>query len=225
MRRVRFRREARSAPDALSAVEIAQIDGAIVAFIERSGDNEAEALGLTGEAGLRRVLDLWFGRAKLSVPGPRGSGRDLADQWTECLSLLARTSPEAFVKGLAGRTLGTTEVSVLGGCRCESAIRLLCDHVRHPDWLVRYNVIRSLVRLGDSAGRACIEAALADNNLVVRSVAIKGVSRWDPERALNLYTDSLKSPDLTPLLRQQAEWAIEQLGSGAEVRDPLDPFC
>lgn len=225
MRRVRFRREARSAPAALSAVEITQIDAAIVAFIERSGDKEAEALGLTGEAGLRRMLDLWFGRAKLSVPGPRGSGRGLADQWAECLSLLARISPEAFVKGLAGRTLGTTEISVLGDCRCSGATRLLCDYVRHRDWLVRYNAVRSLVRLGDSAGRACIEAALADNKLVVRSLAIMGVSRWDPERALNLYTDSLKSPDLTPPLRQQAERAIEQLGSGAEVRDPLHPFC
>jgi HEAT repeats len=213
-----------SASTAESAAAIAQIDRAIVAFIERSSDDTAEALRLTGEPGLRRMLDLWFGDGKLSVPSPTGSGRDLVDRWTDCLGLLAATLPDVFVTGLAGRALGTAEISMLGGCRCAGATRLLCEHARDSDWLVRYNAVRSLVRASDPAGRECIEAALSDPNLVVRSVAIKGVSRWDPERALGLYSAFLDVADLTPLLRTQAKRAIVQLRTGADVRDPLDPI-
>jgi hypothetical protein len=60
---------------------------------------------------------------------------------------------------------------------------------------------------------------LRDRNLVVRSEAIKGVSRWDPERATALYEELLQAPKLTPLLRQQAEAALHELRSGHPVRD------
>jgi HEAT repeat protein len=202
------------------------IDAAIGAFVERGGEDEAEALRATGEAGLRRMLDLWFRRVERPADGPIPAltSRWLADQWSECLGLLAETAPTVFVDGLTGHELGTDEIAVLGGCKSLDATRLLCAHGGDADWLIRYNVIRSLIRIGDVEGRECIEAALADEHLVVRSTAIKGVSRWDPERAEALYKALLTTPNITPLLRQQAEWAIQQLRAGNEVRDPLDPI-
>ena len=202
-----------------------KIDVVIAAFIERGGEQEATELRTTGAAGLRRVLDLWFGREQSSSsPIPALPGRELVDRWTACLALLAPTAPEIFVDTLVGRRLGTVELGVLGACQTPGATRLLCEHVGDPDWLIRYNAVRSLIRIDDAAGKECITAALADDNLVVRSLAIKGVSRWDPVRAIGLYEAMLEASDLTPLGRQQAVAAIEQLRSGREVRDAMDPI-
>lgn len=206
-------------------VSIDRIDEAIVAFICSPDAVSRRALAGTGEAGLRRMVDHWY--EGVPIPGLQmleGDPRWLIDQTVAALAVVAQAAPEAFLRFLEGRSLGTMELSVLGGLRAPGATSLLCAHVRHEDWLIRYNAVRSLVRAGDPQGRACIEEALGDEVPTVRSVAIRGVSRWDPDRAVSLYESLLEDEGLTPLNRQQAVWAIGELRAGREVRDPLDPI-
>jgi HEAT repeat protein len=100
----------------------------------------------------------------------------------------------------------------------------LCAQVDDEDWLIRYNAGRSLLRSATNEAMECLESLLDDSNFVVRSLAIQGVSRRDPKRAIALYESLLHEPDVTPLLRQRAERAIGELRAGRDVRDPLDPI-
>lgn len=202
-----------------------EVDRAIADFLER-GDSESErVLAAFGERALRRLLDLWFGAdAGEHSPIPKLSTPWLVEQWGAALSALASTAPDRFVESLSGRSLDSRLVSILGGIQTPAATRLLCEQLQSTDWHVRYNAVRSLVRSADPAGRPCIEKALDDPNPVVRSFAIKGVSRWDRPRAITLYWDFLQAPNLTPLLRQEATWALGELRAGREVRGPIDPI-
>jgi hypothetical protein len=204
---------------------VEDIDEAIAGFMKRGDYDSERLLAAFGERGLRRMLDLRFGLAEapLDSPIPKLTTRWLAEQWGAALRVLAATAPDRFVEALSGRSLDSTEVSILGSIHSPAATRLLCEQLGSTDWHVRYNAVRSLVRAADPAGRLCITTALNDPNLVVRSFAIKGVSRWDPSRAVALYEEFLQSEGLTPLLRQEATWAIGELRLGREVRGPIDP--
>jgi hypothetical protein len=205
---------------------IRAIDDAIAAFLARGRSGEKDALVATGTAGLDRMLDLWFGNVtrEADSPIPALTSTSLVDRWTEALALLLPAAPQRFVDRLAGRKLSVFEVTLLGECHVAGAVELLCAQLRDTDWLIRYNAVRSLVRLGDRRGRTCLEGALSDARAAVRALAIRGVSRWDPERAIALYGELLVAEDVTPLLRQQTEWAIGELTSGRVVHDPLDPI-
>jgi hypothetical protein len=209
--------------------DVEAIDRAIADFMNRGDSDSERNLSACGEPGLRRMLELYFGDS-MPQPGspiPKLTSRWLAEQWTAALAVLAKCAPDRFVEALSGRDIsvsGPSLVSILGGIRTPAATKLLCEQLHSNDWLVGYNALRSLVRAADPGGRPCIVAGLQDPNLVVRSVAIKGVSRWDPARAAGLYEDLLRAEGLTPLLRQQATWAIGELRLGREVRDPLDPI-
>jgi len=207
-------------------IEPEAVDKAIGDFLRRGDAESRSALASTGEAGLRRILLLSQRADAFPDDGTisRLSGRDAIDQWTAAVAILAESAPEAYIEYASGRTLDSTEVSILGGVRHPGATEILCREAVNSDWGIRYNAIRSLIRGADPAGRDCIEAALADENVVVRSVAIKAVSRWDPQRAVGLYESLLQAEGLTPLLRQQATWAIGELTAGRPVRDPLDPI-
>ncbi len=202
------------------------MDDIIAAVLRHNDDDARLALAAAGVAGLNRVLDLLWGQAKLmpSEPLPPGGGRWRAEQWTQCLAIVAKSCPEEFIRALDGRTLHTAEVAVLGGTGSRAAIRLLCAHVHDADWLVRRNSVHALIRLGFTEGRQCVETALIDPNLAVRFEAIKGVSRWDPQRAIVLFEDLLRERNLTPLLCQWAKWSIEELRAGRVLRDPWDPI-
>jgi hypothetical protein len=86
---------------AASATEA--IDTAIAKFMESGGPQSETALAATGEAGLMRMLALWYGTASRSAdsPIPSLSDRSVVDRWTDCLAVLARSAPQAFVEVVA----------------------------------------------------------------------------------------------------------------------------
>lgn len=199
-----------------------EIDSAIVEFLRNEDAASERMLAQSGPAGLERMLDLWFGRTNrpLQEPPDVPRGRAGADAWGGALSVVARANPAAFVDGLAGEHVSTTILAILGDVSDPRATRMLCAHLDDADWLRRYNAVASLSRRSDKPVKACLERALADTNLVVRSQAVQGLSRWDPARAIHLYGDLLRADGLTPLLRAGAESALRDLRAGRPVRDP-----
>jgi HEAT repeat protein len=189
------------------------IDKAIADFLRRADSASERALAETGRAGLDRVLDLWYGRAARSTPdvvdGPHG--QVAADAWSAMLSTVAYANPSAFVDSLAGQPVSTAILTILGDVDDPRATAILCAHVADDDWLRRYNAVASLARRDEQVARQCLERALDDQNLVVRSRAIAAVSRWDPARAIPLYEQLLVAKGLTPLLRVATESALRDL--------------
>ena len=197
--------------------EAIAVDSAITTYLRQIDPKAAASLAATGEAGVHRMLGLWYGTATDPLPNPipEVSSRDAIDRWSSALAIVASAAPSAFVDGIADLDMSTTLLAILGDVDDPRAITTLADHIADDDWLTRYNAVASLGRRSDPAARPFIEPALADENLVVRAAAIKAVSGWDPDRAITLYRELLDSPDLTPVLRSQASAAIALLQGAA----------
>lgn len=190
--------------------ETIAVDAAITAYLRQTDHKSAESLAATGEAGVQRMLGLWYGTATEPLPNPipEVASRDAVDRWSSALAIVASAAPTAFVDGIADLDMSTTLLAILGDVDDPRAISTLAEHVADADWLTRFNAVSSLGRQQDPAARPVIERALGDENLVVRAAAIKAVSGWDPDRAITLYTELLESPGITPTLRSQANAAI-----------------
>jgi hypothetical protein len=195
-------------------------DDSVDAVINRylhDGDSESERLlAAAGEVGVRRMLSIAFGEARGRFDQPTEiAARGAMDRWSAALSIVAVAAPAAFIEGIAGRNLSGLRflplLAILGEVDDPRATARLCEYVQHEEWLTRYNAVAALVRRNDTGSRPCVERALDDPNLVVRAEAIKGVSRWDADRAASLYRELLDSEGITPLLRQKAETAIADL--------------
>ncbi len=193
--------------------ETIAVDEAIAAYLRQIDKKSADSLAATGEAGVQRLLGLWYGTAADPLPNPIPdvSSRDAVDRWSSALAIVASAAPSAFVDGIADVDMSTTLLAILGDVDDPRAIPTLGEHIADADWLTRYNAVSSLGRRNDPAARPFIERALEDEELVVRAAAIKAVSGWDPDRAITLYTELLDSPGLTPVLRSQASAAITLL--------------
>jgi len=118
--------------------------------------------------------------------------------------------------------MSLTLLAILGDIDDPRATTILCEHIKDEEWLSRWNAVGSLGRRNDATSRQCIERALDDPHLVVRSAAIKGISRWDGDRAISLYEELLEAEGLTPLLRSEARAAIGDLRAGLPAREPWD---
>lgn len=138
------------------------------------------------------------------------------------LSVVATAAPAAFIDGITGKDLSLPMLAILADVGDPRATTILCAHADDENWLSRYNAVASLRRRNDAVSRPCIERALGDVNLVVRTEAIKAISRWDPNRAVSLYEELLDAEGLTPLLRTEAYAAIGDLRAGLPVREPWD---
>jgi hypothetical protein len=207
--------------------EASAVDEAITRYLRDQGDEAERLLAATGESGVRRMLSLKFGEAREPFDYPAEmSGRRAIDLWAAAVSVVARAAPAAFVAGLAGRDLsGLRNLSLLatlGGVHDPGATAILGGYVANEEWLTRYNAVAALVRREDPAARPYIERAATDPELVVRAEAIKGISQWDPARAIALYTGLLAAEGVTPLLTAEAERAIDDLRAGRPVREPWD---
>lgn len=204
--------------------ETSSADAAIGRYLRQPDRESARSLSATGEAGVRRLLSLWFGDAHepFDNPIPDASGREAADRWSSALSVVAVAAPSAFINGLTGKDLSLPLLAILGDVDDPRATTILCAHVEDENWLSRYNAVAALRRRNDTASRPCIERALGDLNLVVRAEAIKAISRRDANRALSLYQQLLDAEGLTPLLRSEAHAAIGDLRAGLPVREPWD---
>lgn len=174
-----------------------------------------EALAAAGPAGAERVFDLYYGRAKVHLI-TRAAGRELVDGWSNALHIAALVSPGEFLAQLP-HSIGTTEIVILGDIHDPRATRILCEQVRHKDFLHRFNAVRALAKHTSPGGREAIESALGDPELVVRSAAIRAVADADPSRGIRLYEGLLHSPGITPLLRQEAHWALSFLREGSPI--------
>ncbi|MEU8007904.1 HEAT repeat domain-containing protein [Catellatospora sp. NPDC049111] len=181
-----------------------------------------EALIAAGLTGARRVFDLYYGRARANLV-TKATGRELGDGWSAALHIAASVAPEEFLARLPSR-VGTTEIVILGDIDDPRATRILCEQARHKDFLHRVNAVRALAKHTGPASREAVEQALADEDLVVRSAAIRCVADADadPSRGTTLYEAFLAEPRLTPLLRQEARWALSYLREGSPI--PLHPW-
>jgi len=202
--------------------ETSSADAAIAGYLRHQDSQSARSLAATGESGVRRLLGLWFGdmHEPFDNPIPDVSGREAIDRWSSALSVVAAAAPSAFINGITGKDVSVTLLAILGDVGDPRATTILCEHVKDEDWLSRYNAVRSLGRRTDAGSRQCIERALGDPNLVVRSEAIKAISRRDGDRAVSLYEELLEAEALTPLLRSEARAAIGDLRAGLPVREP-----
>ncbi|WP_030144399.1 HEAT repeat domain-containing protein [Glycomyces sp. NRRL B-16210] len=190
------------------------VDAAIVKVLDWEPDGE-QALIAAGPAGAERVFDLYYGRAKASLD-TKARGRDLVDGWSAALHIAATVAPEAFLARLKG-DVGITEVVILGGIDDPRATAVLCEQAAHEDYVHRYNAVKALAGHSNPKAREAIESALGDRDLVVRSAAIRAVADTDPDRGVTLYEAFLREPDLTPLLRQESQWALSYLRKHSRI--------
>ena len=204
--------------------ETSSVDQAIGRYLRQPDSESARSLSATGEAGVRRLLSLWFGDARepFDSPIPDVAGREAADRWSAALSVVAVAAPSAFIEGITGKDLSLPMLAILGDVDDPRATTILCAHVDDEKWLSRYNAVAALRRRNDTASWPCIERALSDPSLVIRAEAIKAISRRDPDRAVSLYEELLDAEGLTPLLRTEAHAAIGDLRAGLPVREPWD---
>ena len=181
------------------------IDSAIVAYMHRPDGQSKADLVATGPEGLNRTLQIWFDATSADRRMyPKDKARWAIDARADALDVLARAFPTPFVDGIEDDGISITLHSILGEVDDLRAVSILCAHVISDEWLVRYDAVR----------------ALGDPNLVVRSRAVEENHRWDPDRAKELYEDQLQDESLTPLLRAEAESALQNLKLGLPVSDP-----
>lgn len=199
------------------------VDTVIRSYLLQPDETSADALVASGEPGLQRLLDVWYGHTAqpFDNPIPDVPDREAIDRWASAIAITAVAAPSAFIDAISGEDISTMLLAILGDVDDPRATAILCDHVDDDDWLVRCNAVTSLRRRDDSAARKGIEQALADPNPVVRSAAIDAISHWDPDRAISLYTDLLGADDLTPILRSQVQAALTLLR--ADPPAPANP--
>lgn len=189
------------------------VDTVIRSYLRQPDEGTADALVASGEPGLHRLLEVWYGHGDepFDNPIPDVPDREAIDRWASAIALTAVAAPSAFIDAISGEDISTMLLAILGDIDDPRATDILCDHVDDDDWLVRCNAVTSLRRRDDPAAREGIELALADPNLVVRTAAVDAISHWDPNRAVSLYTDLLDADDLTAILRSQVEAALTLL--------------
>lgn len=199
--------------------ESVAVDTLISSYLRQLDEASADALVASGEPGLQRLLDVWYGHAAepFDNPIPDVPDREAVDRWASAIAITAVAAPSAFVDAIAAEETSTMMLAILGDVDDPRATAILCEHVDDEDWLVRCNAVTSLRRRDEADARAGIERALADPNLVVRSAAIDAISHWDPDRAMTLYSGLLDTDGLTPVLRSQVQAAITLLQA--------DPFA
>ena len=189
------------------------VDTVIRSYLRQPDEASADALVASGESGLQRLLDVWYGHSgePFDNPIPDVPDREAIDRWASAIALAAVAAPSAFIDAISGGAISTMLLAILGDVDDPRATDILREHVDDEDWLVRCNAVTSLRRRDEPAARAGIEPALSDPNLVVRTAAIDAISHWEPDRAVSLYSDLLGAADLTPILRSQVEAALTLL--------------
>lgn len=196
--------------------ETIAVDTVIHSYLRQPDGQSADALAASGEPGLLRLLDVWYGHAAAPFDNPIADIPDIEviDRWAAAIAITAAAAPSAFIDAIADVDLSTVMLAILGDIPDPRATQILCLHLDDDDWLSRCSAVASLGRRTDEAARPGIEKALADANLVVRSAAIDAVSHWDPDRAIALFTELLDADGLTPALRSQARATITLLRAG-----------
>jgi hypothetical protein len=207
------------APDAADV----EIDQAIADWLREETDSAGRRLVALGQAALLRAVEIYYGgsvcQVVAEVYGSRHA-RELVDAWAVALATLAQAYPEVYLAEInAGRipmsaAEPTTEVSILGGIDLPAAATLLCKHRTHPDWLVRYHVVRGLGRRTDRASVEAVEQAVTDPERMIRNEAARWVQRRDPDAARVLYQRLLNDPGLPPGLRPEL---VRRLGTAKRL--------
>jgi hypothetical protein len=119
-------------------------DAALARFLSDPSTESGSALTAAGLPALRRTVQLYFGTAGAPFADPTdGLGRDGVDRWTSALAVVAAAQPRAFMDEIAGREPSLAILGILGDVDDARAAAVLAAHVRHADWLVRYNVVRA----------------------------------------------------------------------------------
>lgn len=198
------------------------MDTVIRSYLRQPDDVSADALVASGEPGLQRLLDVWYGHSgePFDNPIPDVPDREAIDRWASAIAIAAVAAPSAFIDAISAEDISTMLLAILGDVDDPRATAILCDHVDDEDWLARCNAVTSLRRRDDPAARQGIERALTDPNLIVRRAAIDAISHSDPDRAVSLYSGLLDAEGLTPVLRSQVEAALTLLR--AEPPQPAD---
>lgn len=190
------------------------IDTALARFLRDPSDEHSRTLAATGEAGARRVFDLYFTTDAEPLDDPVSDlGRDQVDRWSAALAVVAAAQPRVFMDLMAGRDTPLNVIAMLGEVDDERALDILVARATDPDYLVRYNAVQSLARRRDERSRTALEAAVRDQSAVVRVAAAEGIARSEPARALRLYDDLLASA-LPSALREAVTRSAEKIRGG-----------
>ena len=142
--------------------EAIAVDSAITTYLRQIDTKAAASLAATGEAGVHRMLGLWYGTATDPLPNPipEVSSRDAIDRWSSALAIVASAAPSAFVDGIADLDMSTTLLAILGDVDDPRAITTLAEHIADEDWLTRYNAV-SLAGPSERPGRQAVHRTRA----------------------------------------------------------------
>jgi HEAT repeat protein len=187
------------------------IDNALAGFLREPNDVQARTLAATGEAGARRVFDLYFSSDAEPFDDPAsGLGREQLDRWSAALGVVAAAQPRVFMDLMAGRSTPLEVIAMLGEVDDERAVDILIARATDPEYLVRYNAVQSLARRRDRRSRDALESAVRDGSFVIRAAAIGGIARSEPARALQLY-DELLASALPSAFREVVTQSVEKI--------------
>jgi HEAT repeat protein len=187
------------------------IDDALAGFLRDPNDEHARTLAATGEAGARRVFDLYFTTDAEPFDDPvSGLGREQFDRWSAALAVVAAAQPRVFMDLMAGRDTTLEVIAMLGEVADERAVDVLIARATDLDYLVRYNAVQSLARRRDQRSRTALESAVRDESFVIRAAAIGGIARSEPARALVLY-DELLASTLPSAFRETVTQSAEKI--------------
>lgn len=114
-------------------------------------------------------MALFFGGAERPFADPVSHlGREAGDRWGAAVAVVAAAHPSAFMDELPPGPPSLHVLVILGEVGDPRAVDVLLAHVRNRDWLVRYNVVAALRRHSGERALAGVEAALDDEEPVVR---------------------------------------------------------
>lgn len=152
-----------------------------------------------GPPALRRAVELFYGTTASEQPPSVAAvaharhPREIVDAWSALFGALARTFPDAYLTEItSGRLvvperLATMEIGILGRIDLPAAAAELHRHSAHEDWLVRLHVVRGLAHRDDARSIGVIDAAVVDDEQLVRDEAARALHARDPEAAVGLY--------------------------------------
>ena len=206
------------------AGNVAELDKALVRFLDDSSERHAAKLKSYGPDALYRVIELAFAKSDSHVPplepSPSISGRDAVDAWSNAIGMLGEAYPDEFLdlidrrNLMSGRKVDLAMLSVLGRIDRAQAAVILAEVADDPDYLVRNQAIQGLAWRNDGPSVAVVERHLSDPDLLVRLQAIRGTARRDRDRAVEFLNAMLAEPRVPPVLKWEATDLLASLWAG-----------
>ena len=216
------------------AGNVAELDKALVRFLDAPSEKRAAQLRSYGPDALNRVIELAFSKSYSHVrplkPSPTVTGRDAVDAWSSAIGVLGEAYPDEFLdlidhhRLMSGKEVNLSMLSVLGRIDRERAAATLAEFAGDPDYLVRNQVIQGLAWRDDPSSVALVERHGSDPDLLVRLQAIRGIARRDRHRAVELLNVMVAERRLPPLLKWEATELLAAFRAGNDLATGASPI-